>query len=229
MSAQERSVHSKNRASSLRYALWELAESDRALRNSSTRSDRKSEGGTGSRSGAGVEFKEIRRMGGRESEECISSIVSFDRIILSTEIINAMLKAGKRIQLAQKPSRVSQQDAISSVPSALRYQSVKEVSKRSSLDRTDVKQIFGISESTQFRYEKQNPILKSAIADRLERFKRICQQALELFEDEAETQRWLSSPKVTLGGQTPLSALSTDAGAKKVEETLYQAEYGMFG
>jgi len=51
---------------------------------------------------------------------------------------------------------------------------------------------------------------------------------LELFEDEAETQRWLSTP-VTLGGQTPLSALSTDAGAKKVEEILYQAEYGMFG
>ncbi len=156
-------------------------------------------------------------------------IISFDRIILSTETTNTMVKAGKQIQLGQKPAKVSQQDATSSVPSALKYQSIKEVSKRFFLGRADVKHLFGISESTQFRYEKQNPVLKSAIADRLERFNRICQQALELFEDEAETQRWLSTPKVTLGGLTPLSALSTDAGAKKVEEILYQAEYGMFG
>ncbi len=140
-----------------------------------------------------------------------------------------MLKAGKRIQLNQKPSKVSQQQAISTVSSAPRYQSIKEVSKQFSLGRAEIKQIFGISESTQFRYEKQNPILKSAIADRLERFNRICQQALELFEDETETQRWLSTPKVTLGGQTPLGVLSTDAGAKRVEEILYRAEYGMFG
>ena len=111
-----------------------------------------------------------------------------------------MLKAGKRIQLNQTPSRVSHQQPISIVSSA-----------------------------PKFRYEKQNPILKAAIADRLERFNRICQQALELFEDETETQRWLSTPKVTLGGQTSLGVLSTDAGAKRVEEILYRAEYGMFG
>ena len=110
-----------------------------------------------------------------------------------------------------------------------KYQSIKEVVKRFDLDKTDVKQLFGISESTQFRYEKQNPILKDAVADRLERFNRIAQQALELFEDEVETKRWLSTPKTALSGETPLVALATDAGAKKVEEMLYRAEYGMFG
>lgn len=109
------------------------------------------------------------------------------------------------------------------------YQSIKQVVKRFDLDKTQVKQLFGISESTQFRYEKQNPILKDAVADRLERFNRIVQQALELFEDEAETKRWLSTPKTALSGETPLMALATDAGAKKVEAMLYRAEYGMFG
>ncbi len=110
-----------------------------------------------------------------------------------------------------------------------KYQSIKEVVKRFELDKTDVKQLFGISESTQFRYEKQNPILKDAVADRLERFNRIVQQAVELFEDEAETKLWLSTPKTALSGETPLQALATDAGAKKVEAMLYRAEYGMFG
>ncbi len=110
-----------------------------------------------------------------------------------------------------------------------KYASIKEIAKRFDLDKTEIKQLFGISESTQFRYEKQNPVLKIAIADRLERFNRIAKQALELFENEAETRRWLSTTKTALSGKTPLQALATDAGAKKVEEMLYRAEYGMFG
>lgn len=110
-----------------------------------------------------------------------------------------------------------------------KYEAIGEIVKRFNLGKTDVKQLFGISQSTQFRYEKQNPVLKIAVADRLERFNRIAEQALELFEDEVETKRWLSTPKTALSGQTPLQALATDAGAKTVEEMLYRAEYGMFG
>jgi len=114
-----------------------------------------------------------------------------------------MVKAEKQIQLSQKPAKVSQQDATSSVPSALKYQSIKEVSKRFFLGRADVKHLFGISESTQFRYEKQNPVLKSAIADRLERFNRRLWSYLKMRPKHALAVY----PKVTLGGQTPLSAL----------------------
>lgn len=57
----------------------------------------------------------------------------------------------------------------------------------------------------------------------------ITQQAIDLFEDEAEAQRWLSTPKDALEGKTPLEALKTDKGSKEVEELLYRAEYGIFG
>jgi uncharacterized protein with gpF-like domain len=56
---------------------------------------------------------------------------------------------------------------------------------------------------------------------------KIYKQALELFEDEEETQHWFSTPKTRLGGKTPLEAMETKAGAEKVEEILYQAEFGM--
>lgn len=121
------------------------------------------------------------------------------------------------------------EDSLGDAIANKKYQSIKEVVKRFNLDKTDVKQLFGISESTQFRYEKQNPILKDAVADRLQRFNRITQQALELFEDKVETKRWLSTPKAALSGKTPLMALATDARSKKVEAMLYRAEYGMFG
>lgn len=148
---------------------------------------------------------------------------------MSIEITTDMVEVAKQVRLHQKPDQVKKQATTSTQSNGLRYETIKQISDRFSLDKADVKQLFGISESTQFRYEKQNSVLKPAIADRLERFNRIYKQAFELFEDESETQRWLSTPKVALEGNSPLKALATDAGAKLVEEILYRAEYGIFG
>lgn len=139
-----------------------------------------------------------------------------------------MVRATKQVDADQKPTE-SKQKGAGGARAVWSYASIKDISNRFSLNKEEIKQLFGLSESTQFRYEKQNPILKPAIADRLERFHRIYQQALELFEDEDETQRWFSTPKVSLAGETPLRMIATDAGAKQVEEILYRAEYGMFG
>ena len=111
----------------------------------------------------------------------------------------------------------------------LSYREVKDISQRFSISKKNMRTILGISESTQFRYEKNNPQLKPSIADRFERFQRIINQANQLFEDPQETKRWLSTPKDALDGETPFKALATDRGTKKVEEMLYRAEYGIFG
>ncbi len=65
-------------------------------------------------------------------------------------------------------------------------------------------------------------------SEHLARFNRIFKQAVNLFEDEAEATHWLNTPKSALDGETPLSALATDIGLKKVEQMLCCAEYGMF-
>ncbi len=110
----------------------------------------------------------------------------------------------------------------------LQYQTVKDTASRYGLNRNGIREILGISESTQFRYEKHNPVLKPHQADRWARFSRIVQQACDLFEDQAETKRWLSTPKRDLGDRTPLEALTTDAGSIQVEQMLYRAAYGIF-
>lgn len=81
------------------------------------------------------------------------------------------------------------------------YAEVETLLKRFQVEKGTIRQILGISESTRHRYEKSNPILKPAIVNRLERFQRITQQALDLFEDERETQGWLATPKNALGGK----------------------------
>jgi putative toxin-antitoxin system antitoxin component (TIGR02293 family) len=108
------------------------------------------------------------------------------------------------------------------------YETVKQISDSYQIDRASVRQILGISESTQFRYEKNNPVLKPNLADRWARFERILQQAEELFEDQTETQRWLSTPKTLLEDKSPIEALATDAGSRQVEQMLTRAEYGIF-
>lgn len=148
---------------------------------------------------------------------------------MSFEITTNMAQAAKQVRSDQKPNQLKDETTINTQLDRFRYEEIKNISHRFSLDKAEIKQLFGISESTQFRYEKQNSVLKPALVDRLERFNRIYQQALELFEDEYETQRWLSTPKAALEGNSPLKALATDAGAKLVEEILYRAEYGIFG
>jgi putative toxin-antitoxin system antitoxin component (TIGR02293 family) len=66
-------------------------------------------------------------------------------------------------------------------------------------------------------------------ADRFNRFNRITQQAINLFEDTDRALKWLQTPKDSLAGITPLVAISTDEGAKQVEEILYRTEYGIYG
>jgi putative toxin-antitoxin system antitoxin component (TIGR02293 family) len=141
-----------------------------------------------------------------------------------------MVKSAALIQASISKKRASKSVQSPSIkPTGLTYQVVKASLQRFSLDKAQIRNLLGISESTQFRYEKQNPVLKTAVADRMERLNRIYAQALELFEDEDETHRWLLTAKVALDAKTPLDALTTDAGAKKVEEILYRAEYGIFG
>ncbi|MEO1670752.1 MAG: antitoxin Xre/MbcA/ParS toxin-binding domain-containing protein [Cyanobacteria bacterium J06631_2] len=109
------------------------------------------------------------------------------------------------------------------------YEKVRQTSENYGLDRLLVRKILGISESTQFRYEKKNPVLNSNLSDRWSRFERILQQAEELFEDKDAAQEWLSTPKVMLTGKTPLESLVDDAGATQVREMLTRAAYGIFG
>lgn len=93
---------------------------------------------------------------------------------MSNEINNDMVEAAEQVR-RERLTQTEVRDVAIEDSRDWRYEAIAEAQKRFSLNKADIKQIFGISESTQFRYEKRNPVLKPAIADRLERFHRIYQ------------------------------------------------------
>jgi transcriptional regulator with XRE-family HTH domain len=63
--------------------------------------------------------------------------------------------------------------------------------------------------------------------DLARRVQRTIQQAERVFGDSRKAQRWLHKPKRALNGQTPFEILTDEAGARRVEEMLYQIDDGM--
>lgn len=51
--------------------------------------------------------------------------------------------------------------------------------------------------------------------------------AVKVFGDPAKAHRWLRKPKRSLGGETPLVHLATEAGAGAVEEMLHRIDHGL--
>jgi putative toxin-antitoxin system antitoxin component (TIGR02293 family) len=65
-------------------------------------------------------------------------------------------------------------------------------------------------------------------SEKILRFGRIYQKALEVLESPAAARRWLKAPRPALGGLTPLVCTDTEAGAREVEGLLHRLEHGAF-
>ena len=63
-------------------------------------------------------------------------------------------------------------------------------------------------------------------SDRLFRVIHITAMAQALFEDTEKAKRWLTKPKVSLSGNSPIAMLSTTLGTRRVEEMLVRIGEG---
>jgi putative toxin-antitoxin system antitoxin component (TIGR02293 family) len=88
--------------------------------------------------------------------------------------------------------------------------------------------LLGISEKTLSRGRAGHGRLDPVASDRLFRVARIGALAIEVLEGEAPAVNWLKRAQIGLGGRTPLSLLTTDAGRDQVEKLLLRIEYGVY-
>ncbi len=65
-------------------------------------------------------------------------------------------------------------------------------------------------------------------SDRLARVARIYDLAVKVFGEAVDGREWLTFPIDRFEGRTALEMLRTDAGARQVEEMLYQIDEGVF-
>ena len=60
-------------------------------------------------------------------------------------------------------------------------------------------------------------------------YDRVFGKALKLFEGNSQSaEKWLSSPKVALGGAVPAKLAKTESGAREVETLIGRLEHGVF-
>ena len=89
-------------------------------------------------------------------------------------------------------------------------------------------ELLGISEKTLSRAKKANASLDAVASDRLFRVARIAALARKSLESDKAALAWLKRPQAGLGGQTPVSLLTTSAGCVEVEQLLLRIEYGVY-
>jgi putative toxin-antitoxin system antitoxin component (TIGR02293 family) len=77
------------------------------------------------------------------------------------------------------------------------------------------------------RREEKQP-LTVVESDRLLRAVRIAVRAIEALGNEAKAAAWLRTPNRSLRGESPMSLLETDIGARMVERTLGRIEHGVY-
>ena len=83
-----------------------------------------------------------------------------------------------------------------------------------------------VKRTTLLRRERSG-VLSPEESERLERVARLTALAEHVLESRAEAQQFLTSPHALLDGEAPIELAATDLGARRVENVLWQLEYGL--
>jgi putative toxin-antitoxin system antitoxin component (TIGR02293 family) len=109
----------------------------------------------------------------------------------------------------------------------LPFATLETIKESLALTRAEVLGVLAITDRTLVRRKKESR-LQASESDRLFRLARVAALAVDVLEGEEKARRWLHKPNRALGGAVPLSLLSTDIGARQVEELLQRIDHGLF-
>jgi putative toxin-antitoxin system antitoxin component (TIGR02293 family) len=120
----------------------------------------------------------------------------------------------------------SERDLVAMVERGLPIRTVKAL-VRGGFSEAEVYQLVVPRRTLSHRIAKHEPLSREE-SDRAVRVARVTAHAEKVFGDPEKAWRWLRKPKIRFDGKTPLDMLATEAGARLVDEMIYQLEYGMF-
>ena len=98
----------------------------------------------------------------------------------------------------------------------------------SGIELASVYAVVGNARTLQRKRKGRNRLSRDE-SDRLARFGRIHQRAIEALGSAEKAQRWLTRPNRALEGVAPITILGSDAGTVVVERILGRIEHGVFG
>jgi putative toxin-antitoxin system antitoxin component (TIGR02293 family) len=78
-------------------------------------------------------------------------------------------------------------------------------------------------------YKRRRELLSPEESERTERLARVIATSEYVWDDDAQSRRFLTTPHAALAGKSPLEAASSELGARRVEELLLKILHGLPG
>ena len=107
------------------------------------------------------------------------------------------------------------------------YRAVEHVIDTGMLEANEVYELVG-SRRSLARKKKEGRALSAIESDRLARVARVIGRAEDALGGRDTAHRWLRKPNRALGGRRPLELLTSDIGARMVEQVLGRIEHGVY-
>jgi putative toxin-antitoxin system antitoxin component (TIGR02293 family) len=118
-------------------------------------------------------------------------------------------------------------DLQHAIREGLPYAALESLGALLGLAHRDLLAVLGTAPRTLARRKRQRR-LSPLESDRLYRLAHITQLAAQTLGNIDRARSWLGRVNRALGGQTPLSVLDTEIGARQVEEVLTRINHGMY-
>lgn len=122
---------------------------------------------------------------------------------------------------------VGTQELVHRVSEGFSYEVIEALRENMGLSANEVAELVQMNPRTLTRRKREGR-LRADESDRVLRLSRVYAKALGLFGgDPDKTWHWLSTPKVALGGESPLDYSRVDVGAREVVDLIGRIEYGI--
>ena len=118
-------------------------------------------------------------------------------------------------------------DLLKEVERGLPTKAYNVISRALDLTPDEEDRLLQVSLRTRARW-KHRTRLDPVTSDRLVRLARILALATEVLETRDHAVEWLREPADAFDGRAPLELMTTDVGAEKVTNMLYQMEHGIY-
>lgn len=118
-------------------------------------------------------------------------------------------------------------DVINTMRRGVSAQIVPSVAERLGLSQDKLFERLRLPRSTMKARIGKNESLSATEQDRMYRADRVWDRAVAVLEDENAAREWITRENRSLGGESPLSLLDTEAGYELVLDTLGRIEYGV--
>lgn len=126
-----------------------------------------------------------------------------------------------------KRTAAAQQEMRAVLRNGLPFSALEAFVKEMGIPAAVVTRVLGLAPRTLAR-RKEKRAFSPEESDRLYRLAHVAFMAIQVLGSHEKAKQWLERSNRALGGETPLSLLDTDIGARQVEAVLGRLEHGVF-